>query len=60
MEVWDFDAARKLALRQKGFARETGALVQLRFALSFRAGAQYGVRARPAGERAQTVAAAWL
>ena len=37
VEVWDFDAAHELALRQDRMARETGALVQLQFALNFRA-----------------------
>ncbi|TCO51315.1 regulatory LuxR family protein [Kribbella antiqua] len=40
IEVWDFDAALELALRQDRMARETGALVQLQFALSFRANLQ--------------------
>ena len=37
VEVWDFDAAHELALRQDRMARETGALVHLQFALNFRA-----------------------
>ncbi|MEV0797460.1 AAA family ATPase [Kribbella sp. NPDC050281] len=37
IEVWDFDTAHELALRQDRMARETGALVQLQFALNFRA-----------------------
>ena len=37
VEVWDFDTAHELALRQDRMARETGALVQLQFALNFRA-----------------------
>jgi len=34
-EVWDYDAGRRLAERQMRVARETGALVQLQFALNF-------------------------
>ena len=37
IEVWDFDAALELAVRQDRMARVTGALVQLQFALNFRA-----------------------
>ncbi|TCC51372.1 LuxR family transcriptional regulator [Kribbella capetownensis] len=37
IEVWDFETAQELAGRQDRLARETGALVQLQFALSFRA-----------------------
>jgi ATP/maltotriose-dependent transcriptional regulator MalT len=33
-ELWDFDAGRELAERQVQFARDTGALVQLQFALN--------------------------
>lgn len=40
IEVWDFDAAHDLAVRQDRLARETGALVQLQFALNFRANLQ--------------------
>jgi len=36
-EVWDFATAEELALRQDRMARQTGALVQLQFALNFRA-----------------------
>jgi DNA-binding CsgD family transcriptional regulator len=35
LEVWDFDARSDLAVRQVQLARETGALVQLQFALHF-------------------------
>jgi DNA-binding NarL/FixJ family response regulator len=34
-EVWDFDAGYELATRQVRLARETGALLQLQFALNF-------------------------
>ena len=34
-EVWDFDAGYALATRQVRLARDTGALVQLQFALNF-------------------------
>ncbi|MFI7065192.1 ATP-binding protein [Kribbella sp. NPDC050124] len=37
IEVWDFDTALELARRQDRMARESGALVQLQFALNFRA-----------------------
>jgi DNA-binding CsgD family transcriptional regulator/tetratricopeptide (TPR) repeat protein len=37
IEVWDFEAANELAVRQDRMARESGALVQLQFALNFRA-----------------------
>ncbi|MFI5694616.1 ATP-binding protein [Kribbella sp. NPDC051586] len=37
MEVWDYEAALELALRQERTARANGALVQLQFALNFRA-----------------------
>ncbi|MEU4294083.1 AAA family ATPase [Kribbella sp. NPDC026596] len=37
IEVWDLETALELALRQDRMARETGALVQLQFALNFRA-----------------------
>ncbi|MEV6415241.1 AAA family ATPase [Kribbella sp. NPDC051718] len=40
IEVWDFDGALELALRQDRLARQTGALVQLQFALNFRANLQ--------------------
>jgi DNA-binding CsgD family transcriptional regulator len=40
IEVWDFDTALQLSQRQERMARETGALVQLQFALSFRANLQ--------------------
>ncbi|TCC48544.1 helix-turn-helix transcriptional regulator [Kribbella pittospori] len=40
IEVWDFDTAEELALRQERMARESGALVQLQFALNFRANLQ--------------------
>ncbi|TCM50622.1 LuxR family transcriptional regulator [Kribbella sp. VKM Ac-2568] len=40
IELWDFDTALELALRQDRMARETGALVQLQFALNFRADLQ--------------------
>lgn len=40
IELWDLDTALELALRQDRMARETGALVQLQFALNFRAGLQ--------------------
>src|SRR4029453_2404393 len=36
IEVWDFETALELAVRQERMARETGALVQLQFALNFR------------------------
>ena len=35
MEVWDFESAHALAARQVQVARDTGALIQLQFALSF-------------------------
>jgi len=35
VEVWDFDAGYELATRQVRLARETGALLQLQFALNF-------------------------
>ncbi len=35
LEMWDDDALHRLAVRQVQAARETGALVQLQFALSF-------------------------
>jgi DNA-binding CsgD family transcriptional regulator len=34
-DVWDFDTGHALAVRQVQLARETGALVQLQFALNF-------------------------
>ena len=34
-EVWDLDASLALGARQVELARETGALVQLQFALNF-------------------------
>ncbi|WP_130447617.1 helix-turn-helix transcriptional regulator [Kribbella rubisoli] len=37
VEVWDYEAALELATRQERTARATGALVQLQFALNFRA-----------------------
>lgn len=37
IELWDFDTAFELARQQDRMARETGALVQLQFALNFRA-----------------------
>ncbi|MEV4262684.1 AAA family ATPase [Kribbella sp. NPDC049584] len=37
IEVWDYEAALDLATRQERTARATGALVQLQFALNFRA-----------------------
>jgi DNA-binding CsgD family transcriptional regulator len=37
IEVWDLDAGLELAARQDRMARETGALVQLQYALNFRA-----------------------
>ncbi|MFF0345775.1 ATP-binding protein [Kribbella sp. NPDC004875] len=37
IDVWDLDAALELAARQERVARESGALVQLQFALNFRA-----------------------
>ncbi|GAA1133302.1 LuxR family transcriptional regulator [Kribbella jejuensis] len=37
VEVWDLDAALELAMRQDRIARESGALIQLQFALNFRA-----------------------
>ncbi|MFF0267705.1 ATP-binding protein [Kribbella sp. NPDC004536] len=37
IEVWDLDAALELAERQDRMARQAGALVQLQFALNFRA-----------------------
>ncbi|TDU83709.1 regulatory LuxR family protein [Kribbella voronezhensis] len=37
LEVWDLAAAQELSSRQEQMARETGALVQLQFALNFRA-----------------------
>ncbi|WP_329000279.1 AAA family ATPase [Kribbella sp. NBC_00709] len=37
IEVWDYEAALELAARQERMARATGALVQLQFALNFRA-----------------------
>src|SRR4051794_5052651 len=37
IDVWDLDAALELAARQERIARGTGALVQLQFALNFRA-----------------------
>ena len=37
IEVWDHEAALELAARQERTARATGALVQLQFALNFRA-----------------------
>jgi ATP/maltotriose-dependent transcriptional regulator MalT len=40
IELWDFDTAFELALQQDRMARETGALVQLQFALNFRANLQ--------------------
>jgi DNA-binding CsgD family transcriptional regulator/tetratricopeptide (TPR) repeat protein len=40
IEVWDFDTALELSVRQDRMARETGALVQLQFALNFRANLQ--------------------
>ena len=36
IEVWDFEAAEALALRQDRLTRASGALVQLQFALNFR------------------------
>jgi DNA-binding CsgD family transcriptional regulator/tetratricopeptide (TPR) repeat protein len=40
IEVWDFDTAQELSVRQDRMARESGALVQLQFALNFRANLQ--------------------
>ncbi|HTF09002.1 MAG TPA: AAA family ATPase [Asanoa sp.] len=40
IEVWDFDAANELSIRQDRMARQTGALIQLQFALNFRANLQ--------------------
>jgi DNA-binding CsgD family transcriptional regulator len=40
IEVWDLETALELAVRQERMARETGALVQLQFALNFRANLQ--------------------
>jgi DNA-binding CsgD family transcriptional regulator len=37
IEVWDLEAAEELSVRQDRMARESGALVQLQFALNFRA-----------------------
>jgi DNA-binding CsgD family transcriptional regulator len=37
LDVWDLDASEALALRQDELARHAGALVQLQFALNFRA-----------------------
>ncbi len=37
IEVWDHETALELAVRQDRMARESGALVQLQFALNFRA-----------------------
>jgi DNA-binding CsgD family transcriptional regulator len=37
LDVWDLDSSDALAERQDRLARETGALVQLQFALNFRA-----------------------
>jgi DNA-binding CsgD family transcriptional regulator len=37
IEVWDLNAGLELAARQDRMARETGALVQLQYALNFRA-----------------------
>jgi DNA-binding CsgD family transcriptional regulator/tetratricopeptide (TPR) repeat protein len=37
IEVWDLEAGLELAARQDRMARETGALVQLQYALNFRA-----------------------
>ncbi|MEU4192346.1 AAA family ATPase [Kribbella sp. NPDC026611] len=37
IEVWDLEAGLELAARQDRIARKTGALVQLQFALNFRA-----------------------
>jgi hypothetical protein len=37
IDGWDFETALELALRQDRLARETGALLQLQFALNFRA-----------------------
>ncbi|HET6986960.1 MAG TPA: AAA family ATPase [Kribbella sp.] len=37
IEVWDFDTALELSIRQDRMARASGALVQLQFALNFRA-----------------------
>ena len=39
LEVWDAESWRTLAARQVRFARDTGALVQLQFAVNFLAGA---------------------
>jgi DNA-binding CsgD family transcriptional regulator len=41
IEVWDYEAALELAVRQDRMARETGALLQLQFALNFRANVQF-------------------
>ncbi|MEV4262522.1 AAA family ATPase [Kribbella sp. NPDC049584] len=40
IELWDFDTAQELADRQDRMARQTGALLQLQFALNFRANLQ--------------------
>jgi DNA-binding CsgD family transcriptional regulator len=37
LEVWDLDAAYALAVRQEQVARDAGALVQVQFAINFRA-----------------------
>ncbi|WP_433158146.1 helix-turn-helix transcriptional regulator [Kribbella sp. CA-247076] len=40
IEVWDYETALELAVRQDRLARETGALRQLQYALNFRASIQ--------------------